>query len=209
MSEDTVTRESVLTGYCASLNPNPILINTHPATKEDLVNELDYALRGEDKSYSFSQLNITHLCGIRDFRKLVPSFTYVNKKNKSSERFIREEIEKLLLDDDRINSLLEVANTEKYLRKSNIKLFKELYNYEKTYWNGKYAICFEEGSLFRQFVVDNGPRHYVSDDTWLCIFGDTVNFESCTIGYIYTADEIEVALSNKDVWEIPVDLSKQ
>ena len=202
-----MTKEEVLAGYISSLNP--LITNIREAIREDYIEHLEFLLYGPDKSYSFSQLGLGHLCGIKDFRKYVPSFTYTSRAGKKSERFAREEIEKFIADVDRIDALLEISRGEKYITKFNIKLLKEESPFRKFNWEGRVVICFEDYFFFQNFVIDmgcgEGDRHYMTEGTWVCMYGDEVVIEDdeyCTsrlIGYRYSIEEFEAALESAKV----------
>lgn len=191
-----MTREEVLAGYLATLNPSNEDLSRFIATRGDFVEPLDRLLLAGDNSYSFSELGLTHLCGVKDFRKYVDSFQYTNKKGKVTERFSKESIESFILNNLAIGNLLLVANTEKYLIKRNKKVSKENSLFNTFKYKGHTAVCFEYAfDNFIQLDYDTND-HYISNDMWVRIHGGTVRIDDDeygsrrVVGYLYSHHEL-------------------
>jgi len=192
-----MTREEVLSGYLSVLNPSTEDLSAVIATRGDLVEALDRLLLAGDNSYSFAELGLTHLCGVKDFRKYVDSFQYTNKAGKVTERFSRESIESFILDNMSIDALLLVANTEKYMLKRIKKVSKENSPFNTFKYHGNIAVCFDYA--FDNFImrdIDTND-HYISEDMWVRLHGGVVRIDDDeynthrVVGYLYSQSELE------------------
>lgn len=196
-SDEVMTREEVLAGYLAVLNPSTEDMSAVIATRGDFVEPLDRLLLAGDNSYSFAELGLTHLCSVKDFRKYVDSFQYTNKKGKVTERFSRESIESFILDNLAIDALIPIANTEKYMLKRNKKVSKENSPFNTFKYHGNIAVCFDYA--FDNFImrdIDTND-HYISEDMWVRLHGGIVRIDDDEyntrriVGYLYSPCELK------------------